>query len=358
MPLSIPLLVISGPTATGKTEAAIRVARAVGGEIISADSMQIYRHLDIGTAKPTASERSMARFHLVDCVEIDEPYTVADFQRDARAAIHRTWGKGLLPILCGGTGLYIRAVLEGFAFPTAEPARQGTVRAELEQQLQVEGNGAMHARLCEVDPVAGARIQPADTKRIVRALEVFLLTGEPISAQQRVDAPLGVNYNVCHFVLTRPRPTLYEAIDRRVDRMLQAGWVDEVRWVLAQGYDPALQSLQAIGYRHLLNWLRRDLPGAGAAAQARGAGFAARQEPSDGPADLSDVIETIKRDTRRFAKRQLTWFRREAGAHWIEWEDVGHYVSGGRQLIAATHQLQSRAAGPVGQRSAGMEDST
>lgn len=344
MSLSIPLLVIGGPTATGKTAAAIRVARSVGGEIVSADSMQIYRGLNIGTAKPTAAERAAARFHLVDCVDIDQPYTVADFQRDAEAAIRQIHGRGLLPILCGGTGLYIRAVLEGFSFPAAEPAAQARVRRELEEQLGASGAPSMHARLSRVDPISAQRISPNDARRIVRALEVFLLTGEPMAPRRRVDGARGRSYNVRYFVLNRPRPALYAAIDSRVDRMLQSGWLDEVGRVHAAGHDRGLQALQAIGYRHLLQWL--DAAGKSSPPTA------------EAPSAIHDaeLIETIKRDTRRFAKRQLTWFRREPGAQWLQWADEQDYNAAVRHLLRSAQALHVRHGGPLSAGPFGTEE--
>jgi len=347
MSLCVPLLVIGGPTATGKTEAAIRVARSVGGEIVSADSMQIYRGLDIGTAKPTAAERAAVRFHLVDCVDIDRRYTVADFQRDAEAAIRQIHGRGLLPILCGGTGLYIRAVLEGFSFPAAEPAAQARVRRELEEQLAASGAPAMHARLSRVDPVSAQRISPTDARRIVRALEVSVLTGEPMDARRRVDGGRGRGYNVRHFVLNRPRPALYAAIDGRVDRMLQSGWLDEVRRVHAAGHDRGLQALQAIGYRHLLQWLDAQDRRPRATTEAPAATAAIHD---------AELIETIKRDTRRFAKRQLTWFRRETGAQWLQWADENDYDAAVRQMLRSAQALHARRGGPVAAGLLGTEE--
>ncbi|NSW57293.1 MAG: tRNA (adenosine(37)-N6)-dimethylallyltransferase MiaA [Armatimonadetes bacterium] len=317
MPPVIPLLVIAGPTASGKTEAAIRVARCVGGEIVSADSMQIYRGLDVGTAKPTSEERRAARFHLVDCVDLDQPYTVADFQRDARRAIREIYGRGNLPILCGGTGLYIRALLRHFDFPPAQAGGSRVVRRRLEDELAQLGSEAMHARLASADPVAAAEISPSDSKRIVRALEVLEITGNAISEQRRVDATPEVHYNALYLVISRPREALYEGIDARVDRMLSHGWLDEVRAIDARGLQPALPSLQALGYRQMLAWL--NFPG-----------------PRE---SFAQVVASIKRETRRFAKRQLTWFRREEGAVWREWRTDAEFALVEAELCRLGAQL-------------------
>ncbi len=305
-----PLLVICGPTATGKTEMAVRVAERLGGEIISVDSMQVYRHLDIGTAKPTAEQRRRAVFHLVDIVEPDEPYNVALFQKDARAALEQITGRGKLPILCGGTGLYLRAVIRGFDFPAAQSPEAQHVRRALQAQLAEIGNEAMHQRLRAVDPQAAARIAVADSKRIIRALEVYELTGRPFSVQQRVDERQLAHYNVIGFALTCPRPLLYQRIDARVEQMIRAGWVQEVRSLLDKGYDPSLPALQAIGYRHLIDYVLHG-------------------------GNLSAIIELIKRDTRRFAKRQLTWFRRESGIKWLQWTDAAQFDAALQTIIAA-----------------------
>lgn len=290
---SPPLLVIAGPTATGKTEAALRIAEDHAGEIISADSMQIYKELEVGTAKPTAEERKRAPFHMVDFVDPREPYTVADFQRDARAAIAEVHSRGKLPILCGGTGLYIRSVLRGLSFPPGAMPETHEIRQRLEEEARKGGLQALHARLAEVDPVTAARVAPADAKRIIRALEVYEHTGEPFSALSRVDDAEKLNYNAATFVLTCPRERLYERIERRVDDMLAAGWLEEVVRLRDSGLTLEHQAMLAIGYRHLYCFLQ------------------------DG-GDFREVVGQIKRDTRRFAKRQLTWFRRE-DMQWVEW---------------------------------------
>lgn len=291
--MPIPLIVIGGPTATGKTEAALRIAERHGGEIVSADSMQIYRGFDTGTAKPTAAERARAPFHLVDNVDPHQPYTVADFQRDARAAIADIHSRGRLPILCGGTGLYIRAVLGGLSFPPGGSEETQQIRRRLEAEADASGLPALYRRLQEVDPPTAARLASADRKRIIRALEVYEQTGRPFSALALVDDAAKVNYNAASFALTSPRPVLYRRIDERVDAMLAAGWLKEVEQLRANGLTASHQAMQAIGYRHLLDYLSHG-------------------------GDWSEVVAAIKRDTRRYAKRQLTWFRRER-MQWLEW---------------------------------------
>lgn len=290
----LPLLVISGPTACGKTQIAVRVAEAVGGEIINADSMQLYRRMNVGTAKPRPEERRRVRFHLVDILEPDEPYSVADFQADAQRAARDIVRRHRLPVLCGGTGLYVRAVVQQLRFPP-RPAEEA-LRQHLEQQLAELGASEMHARLATVDAEAARRIHVNDHKRIVRALEVWESTGRPFSRQPPVDATRTIAYNAAKFVVVRPRHVLYEAIERRVDEMLERGWVEEARRLVERGYSPGLQSMQALGYRWLLKFIGGEL-------------------------DLGEATRLIKRDTRRLAKRQLTWFRSQPGFEWLLWSD-------------------------------------
>jgi tRNA dimethylallyltransferase len=287
---SIPVLVIGGPTAAGKTEAALRIAERMGGEIISADSMQIYERMDIGTGKPTAEERARAPIHLVDCIPPDGEYTVAQFKLDAERLIPQIRERGHLPIVAGGTGLYLRALTEGFDFPP--PPEDEEVREALWEQVDEVGSEQMHARLAEVDPESAERIDAADARRIVRALEVHELTGRPMSEQQDVDAKAAANYNWVKYVLSPPRKLLFERIERRVDAMLDAGWVEEVRALVESGVPADAQSMQAIGYRHLREYL-------------------------DGERDYDETVRLIKRDTRRFAKRQLTWLRGGEHYRWL-----------------------------------------
>ena len=312
-----PLLVIAGPTASGKTEAAIRVAQAVPAEIISADSMQIYKELEAGTAKPTAEERARAVFHLIDYVDPRQPYSVADYQRDAHRTIAQVQARGKLPILCGGTGLYIRAVLGGLSFPPGATPETQEIRQRLEAEAEALGSASLHQRLAQVDPQTAARLAPADRKRIVRALEVFEHTGQPFSALSRVDEGSKLNYNAAAFALDCPRPMLYQRIEARVDSMLAGGWLEEVDRLRHSGLTTAHQAMQAIGYRHLLHYLEVLRPDGG---------------------DFSEVVALIKRDTRRFAKRQLTWFRRE-NLQWLQWSNQQEFAAAVQTLIASALQL-------------------
>lgn len=313
----IPLLVIAGPTAAGKTEIALQVAECVGGEIVSADSMQIYQRMDIGTAKPTAEERARAPIHLIDFVPPDGEYTVSDFCRDAARIIAEIDARGRLPILCGGTGLYIRALTEGFDFPIGPPDK--SIRARLWAEAQERGPQALHARLARLDPAAAARIEPGDARRTIRALEVHELTGRPISAAQRrraVDALTAPEYTCAKYVLTAPRELLFARIERRVDAMMAAGWPDEVRALLASGVNTRSQSMQAIGYRHLL-------------------------QHRSGERGLEETVELIKRDTRRYAKRQMTWLRAGRGYRWLAIGSAGQRRACAAVLATTALRLQA-----------------
>jgi len=316
-----------GPTAAGKTAVAQWIAETENCDILSADSMLVYRGMDIGTAKPTALQRARVPFHLVDFVDPREAYTVADFQRDARAAsldIHR---RGRLPVLCGGTGLYVDAVLRHLDFPPHSGAQQAKIRERLEEYADTHGAAALHRMLADADPVAAAAIEVNDIRRIIRALEVIEKTGRRFSEVRRIDETPTVNYNSTCFVLTRPRPTLYEAIEERVDGMLAAGWLEEVRALQQRGCTAADQAMQAIGYRHLLAHLQ-------------------------GEAGFEETVRLIKRDTRRFAKRQITWFRGRArwnqnadtagsrlGFQWLEWATDEEFDDAARQITQAANSL-------------------
>jgi tRNA dimethylallyltransferase len=284
------VLAVVGPTATGKTEVGILLAEALGGEVISADCMAVYRGMDIGTAKPTPEQQRRVRFHLIDVCNPDEPFSVARFQQMALEAIRQIRQRGSLPLVVGGTGLYVKALLDGFHIPPA--AANEALRQQLWQEAKREGSAALHARLKEVDLLAASRIHPNDAVRIIRALEVYQLTGRPISEWQRCQPPSEVG-RVRRFGLTMPRELLYRRINERVERMISQGWLDEVRRLLEAGYAPDLPAIRSLGYGELVQVVQ-------------------------GRWELSEAIALIQRETRRFAKRQLTWFRADKHIEWID----------------------------------------
>lgn len=312
----LPLLVLAGPTAAGKTEMAKQVAQAVGGEIISADAFQVYRRMAIGTAQPTAEERRLVTFHLVGEIEPDLPFTVADFQRRAGQAITEVWSRGHLPILCGGTGLYLRVLLRHFNLPPSPALTDEDLRRRLHQEATEQGLEQLYARLQKVDPAAAARIAPQDERRVVRALEIWELTGQGPSQAASVDRTPVVRYNSLSYVLTCPRDLLYKRIDERVDRMLQAGWLEEVRSLRQAGFSPQQQALRALGYGQLLAVLA-------------------------GHSTVEQAAEEIKRETRRFAKRQLTWLRREYGFAWMTWSTRAEHGLFAEHLCRTVSKLVS-----------------
>ena len=288
------LIVVCGPTAVGKTAAAIRLAERFAGEIVNADSVQLYRFMDIGTAKPTADELTRVRHHMVDVADPDEPFDAACFARMGRTAVADICGRGKVPIVAGGTGLYIKALLYGLAKQApSDPA----VRDHLRRKAALEGTAALHRRLSAVDPETAARVHPNDAVRVVRALEVHTVSGEPLSAHHRrhrfADAP----YETYKVGLDMDREALYARIDRRVDAMIADGLAEEVRGLLARGYSMDLKSMQSLGYRHMAAYL-------------------------SGQVMLDAAIAALKRDTRRFAKRQFTWFRADADIQWVRVEDI------------------------------------
>jgi len=284
------ILVICGPTGIGKTGAAIDTARTFGGEIVSADSMQIYRYMDIGTAKPTAEEKAAAVHHLVDIVNPDEDFDAAQYAEEARKVIAQLHQQGIVPVVAGGTGLYIKALLKGiFQAPAAAPE----LRARLRAEAQLHGTAYLHERLLCCDPESGKRIHPNDTFRIVRALEVFETTGQSISEYHRSHSFSENPFHVYKIGLHTDRETLYKRIDMRVDAMMEAGLEHEVRNLLQKGYSPGLKSMQAIGYRHMTDYIQ-------------------------GRISFADAVNTLKQDTRRYAKRQFTWFRADPEIVWTE----------------------------------------
>jgi len=287
-----PLLVIVGPTAVGKSAVGMELARKLGGEIVSADSMQVYRGMDIGTAKPSQAERAEIPHHLIDVADPDEIFCVARYQEMAREAIRDIAARGRLPIMVGGTGLYVDAVVRGFLFP--DEGRNSDIRRRLEGEAEVTGSPALHVRLAEVDPVAAERIHPNDLRRIVRALEVYEVTGMAISELQRKHEGES-EFDTVIYGLRMARQALNKRIDDRVDIMVEQGLIDEVRSLMEHGYDPRYTAVQAIGYKEFALYLA-------------------------GEESLEEAIDTLKRETRKYAKRQMTWFRRNPNIRWIDVE--------------------------------------
>lgn len=283
------VLAIIGPTAVGKTELSLRVAESLGAEIVSADSMQVYRGMDIGTAKPTRQEQQRVRHHLIDVVDPDQAFNVADYVALAETTLAALDNRAVIPILTGGTGLYVDALLEGFLFP--DSAADPEVRAELEERAETDPAG-LFTELERVDPKSAARIHPNDLRRIIRALEVYRRTGEPISLLQRKAAEQKRPYRPIYIGLTRKRQELYERINRRVEIMIEDGLISEVKQLL-QTYPEQPTALQALGYKEIARYLQRRLT-------------------------LAEAIELLQRDTRRYAKRQLSWFKRNKDIHWLD----------------------------------------
>jgi tRNA dimethylallyltransferase len=288
---SAPPIVLAGATASGKTACAIELAEHIGAEIVNADSQQVYRGMDIGTAKPTQEEQARIPFHLLDIVEPDASFSVAEWKSLAERVIHAIISKGKRVIICGGTGMYIRALLENWTL--AETPQNPEIREELRAKLQQSGAPSLHERLKQVDPATAKRLHPNDGVRIVRALEVFEITQKPISLWQEQDQS-SRRVRPSHFLgLALPRPELYERIDQRVDTMLEQGLLEEVRTLISQGYAPNHSSLNSLGYKEMCAYVQGEL-------------------------DLQTATEAIKQNTRRYAKRQLTWFRAERKIVWVE----------------------------------------
>ena len=294
------VLVVCGPTATGKTALSLALAEMLDGEIVSADSMQIYRGMDIGTAKATAAERARVPLHTLDVAEPWENYSVARYVEEASRCCDEILARGKLPIVTGGTGLYIDSLLAGRDF--SGELGGGALRQALNDDYDRLGGEAMLARLCEVDPDRAAKLHPGDKRRIVRALEVFEATGTTITEHDERTRRLPPRYEARRIALSyADRDALYARIDRRVDDMADAGLFDEVAALLAAGLSPESTAMQAIGYKEAVLALRGEL-------------------------SRSDALALIKQASRRYAKRQLTWFRRTPETHWILWEgapDVG-----------------------------------
>lgn len=285
-----PLIILTGPTAVGKTALSVELAKRIDGEIISADSMQVYRYMDIGSAKIKKSEMQGIPHHLIDVLNPEDEFHVFRFQQMAKEAMDDIRKRGHIPILVGGTGFYIQALLYDIHFSEEEnPA----IRQRLEQEAKIYGNQALYERLKEVDPESAQIIHPNNTKRLLRALEYYELNGSKISLHNQNERQRQSPYAFCYFVLNDEREKLYRRIDRRVDEMIDEGLLEEVLRLKDMGYHKDMVSMQGLGYKEILSYLEGTYP-------------------------FEDAIELIKRDTRHFAKRQLTWFRRERDVIWIE----------------------------------------
>jgi tRNA dimethylallyltransferase len=285
-----PILIIAGPTAVGKTESSILLAQEWGAEIVNADSMQIYRGMDIGTAKPTPEQRALVYHHMIDIADPAVPYSVGDYLRDARNAIDAILKGEGIPIVVGGTGLYVRALMRGlFHGPPADlELRERLLRKEAES-----GEGTLYADLVRLDPEAAIKIHPNDLRRTVRALEVYYLRDQKLSTLQKAHAFQEKTHDFRLLFLVRGRSELYPRIERRVDQMIEDGLEQEVKMLMLKGYSSDLISMQALGYSHFIDYF-------------------------NGRISYEETVGLLKRDTKRYAKRQFTWFRREPDARWVD----------------------------------------
>ena len=288
------IIVVCGPTGIGKTSTGIEIAGVFNGEIINADSMQVYRYMDIGTAKPTTDERARVRHHLIDIIDPVESFDAAQFAKSAHKVIIELHRRGITPFVVGGTGLYIKALVHGLF--RAKPADKN-IRMRLKKETVVRGTDFIYKRLSECDPDSAERIHPNDTYRIIRALEIYETTEKAISKYHREHKFADSPFKVLKIGLQINREALYDRINRRVDAMIDAEFVDEVKGLLEKGYSADLKSMQAIGYRHMIDFIKERI-------------------------SWDEALRTLKRDTRRYAKRQLTWFRADPEIVWVEPEQV------------------------------------
>ena len=287
------LVIILGPTASGKTELAVRLAERFDGEIVNADSVQVYRGMDIGTAKPSAELRQRVAHHLIDIVSPASNFSASDFRREAAGAIADIMRRGKKVFVVGGTGLYIRALLQGLV---DSPSGDDDIRKELSEEADRKGESELLGRLSAVDPVTAARLHPNDRVRIIRALEVYQLTGRPISQFRHEHGFTENHYLHLKIGITVERQDLYRRIERRVEQMMGQGLVREVSELLEGGYDAGSKAMRSIGYRQICSFINGDY-------------------------DLAEAVRLIKRDTRRYAKRQITWFKLDDEINWVEYPD-------------------------------------
>lgn len=286
-----PLVILAGPTAVGKTDLSIRLAKRINGAIISADSMQVYKYMDIGSAKVMPEEMEGVKHYLIDELDPSDEFNIVRFQQMAKAALEEIYANGQIPIVAGGTGFYIQALLYDIDFTHQDSDE--AFRREMADFAAEHGAEALHEKLKEIDPVSYETIHANNTKRVIRALEYYRMTGQPISAHNEQEHQKVSPYNFAYFVLTDERAHLYERIDRRVDLMMEKGLVDEVKKLYDMGYHKDMVSMQGLGYKELLSYL-------------------------NGECTLEEAVYIIKRETRHFAKRQLTWFRRERDVIWLD----------------------------------------
>ena len=306
-----PLIVLAGPTASGKTALSIALAKKIGGEIISADSMQVYRHMDIGSAKVTEEEMCGIPHHLIDILDPTEEFNILLFQKYALQAAEEIKGRRHIPILVGGTGFYIQSVTRMIDFTEADGHTE--VRKRLEERAAREGNLCLHEELKKVDPESAGAIHPNNVKRVIRALEFYEQNGYPISRHNEKEREKESPFNLLYFVLDMPRSELYRRIDARVDLMLENGLVKEVEKLKESGCRRGMTSMQGLGYKEILDYLCGDT-------------------------DYEEAVRILKRDTRHFAKRQLTWFRREKDVTWVHLDEFGYDKEKTLEFILKTIQ--------------------
>ncbi|MDF2820066.1 MAG: hypothetical protein K0R15_507 [Clostridiales bacterium] len=286
-----PLIILTGPTAVGKTKLSIDLAKLINAEIISADSMQVYKHMDIGTAKITKEEMDGIKHYLIDEIEPYEEFSVSEFQIRAKEYLEEIYSKGKIPIIVGGTGFYIQSILYDIEFSKTEVKTE--YRNQLYDLAKEKGNEFLHSKLKQIDPVSADKINPNNVKRVIRAIEYFEQTKTRISDHNEMQSQNISPYNFIYFVLSNEREVLYDRINKRVDKMIEDGLIDEVKGLDSKGYTKDMVAMKGIGYKEVLEYL-------------------------EGTISYDDAIEIIKQNSRHYAKRQLTWFKREKEVHWVD----------------------------------------